>query len=368
MSASIGKEKMKTLVLVCGSFFLLYPAFFIGNQQQEVTSRPVTSLRTKYHGFGSRTRGGSEGIVVRVTSLEDSGPGSLREALSQGDRHIIFDVGGEIDLKNRYLPVKGSFITIDGFTAPPPGITIKNGGVQISGKHGAHDVVVRGIRVRNAVRDGIQIAHGAFNLVIDHVSIHGSGDGNLDITEGAHDVTVSWSILAEPAGGNKNMLIMYNNPRRITLHHNLFTKATSRNPQVQTDGEGTPATETTVDMRNNVIWDWGGGYGTRIRNGPRVNVVNNLYASNRGDAKDALIASAARVYAKGNISADRLDLDVRGNMNAPFPAPSVDTQDACRAAHQVLAEAGARPLDSVDQRYVSVVSLPLCPPVHSALP
>jgi len=330
----------------------------------------------KYQGFGSATRGGSAGSVFRVTSLNDSGPGTLRDALSKGNRHIVFDVGGEIILSGGYVPIRGAFVTIDGFTAPSPGITIRNGGIEISGKKGAHDIIVRGIRIRNSDKDGIRITNSAYNVVIDHVSIHGSEDGNLDITEGAHDVTVSWSILAEPASGNKNMLIMYNNPRRITLHHNLFTKATSRSPQVQTDAAGTPAAETTVDMRNNLIWDWGRGYGSRIRYGPRVNVVGNLYASNRGDAEEALIvcpgrrcgtndpASAAKVYAKGNVSADRVDLDVRGNMNHPFPASVVDTQDACKAALQVLSGAGVRPLDLIDQRYLSMLSLPLCSPVE----
>ncbi|MGH7931114.1 MAG: malectin domain-containing carbohydrate-binding protein, partial [Candidatus Binatia bacterium] len=168
------------------------------------------------------------------------------------------------------------------------------------------------------------------------------------------------------------MLIMYDSPRRITLHHNLFIKAESRSPQVQTDGFGTPATDTTVDMRNNVIWDWRGGYGSRIRYGPRVNIINNFYAANGGDARDALIvcpgpecddsnpASAARVYAKGNISADGIDLDARGNQSAPFPSAPVETQDAKTGACEVLADAGVRPLDNLDQQYLSMVSLPWC--------
>jgi Pectate lyase len=351
--------------------FLLLIPWLLAAQNHERTGRAV-----KYQGFGAATSGGSGGSRFRVTNLNDSGPGSLREALSKGNRHIVFDVGGEIILRDGYVPIRGAFITIDGFTAPPPGITIRNGGIEISGKKGAHDIIVRGIRIRNSSRDGIRITNSAYNVVVDHVSIHGSEDGNLDITEGAHDVTVSWNILAEPASGNKNMLIMYNNPRQITLHHNLFAKATSRNPQIQTDAAGTPATETTVDMRNNLIWDWGRGHGTRIRYGPRVNVVANLYASNRGDAGEALIvcpgrqcgtndpASAAKVYAKGNISADGLDLDARGNMNDPFPASSVETQSACTAAHQVLSGVGVRPLDGIDQRYLSLISLPMCSRIH----
>jgi hypothetical protein len=208
--------------------------------------------------------------------------------------------------------------------------------------------------------------------VIDRSSVALAGDGNIDITEGAYNVTVSRTILAEPAAGNKNMLIMYDSPRRITLHHNLFIKAESRSPQVQTDGLGTPATDTTVDMRNNIIWDWRGGYGTRLRYGPRVNVINNYYAANGGDARDALIvcpgsecddsnpASAARVYAQGNISAEGINLNARGNEKAAFPSAPVDTQDAKSGACEVLDSVGVRPVDTLDQQYLSMVSLPWC--------
>lgn len=329
------------------------------------------SHSSEYEGFGAETPGGSGQPMYRVTNLSDSGPGSLRDAVSRGNRYIVFDVGGEINLSSR-IHVKGSYITIDGFTAPAPGITLKGWGLYMWGKDGAHNIIVRGIRVRNSAGDGLHVSKGGHDIVIDRSSVAFAGDGNIDITEGAYNVTVSRTILAEPAAGNKNMLIMYDSPRRITLHHNLFIKAESRSPQVQTDGFGTPATDTTVDMRNNVIWDWSGGYGTRLRYGPRVNVINNFYAANGGDARDALIvcpgpecddsnpASAASVYANGNISADGINLDARGNQSAPFPAAQVDTQDALTAACVVLSESGVRPLDAVDQQYLSEVSLPPC--------
>jgi hypothetical protein len=332
------------------------------------------SHSSEYQGFGAETPGGSGQPVYRVTNLGDFGPGSLRDAVSRGNRYVVFDVAGEIILSDN-IRVSGPYITIDGFTAPPPGITIKNRGLYVRGIDGAHDVIVRGIRVRDAAAssstDCMQVSHGAYNVVVDHVSTYGCGDGGIDLTFGPRDVTVSWSILASPATGKKNMLIQ-DLPRQITLHHNLYIKSDSRNPQVRMDGSGTPATETTVDMRNNVIWDWGPGSGTHIRYGPWVNVINNFYAANGADARDALIvcpgpecddsnpASAARVYAHGNISADGIDLDARGNQSTPFPAPQVDTQDALTAACLVLSDAGVRPLDAIDQQYLSEISLPWC--------
>lgn len=323
-----------------------------------------------YEGFGASTPGGSGQPDVEVTTLADSGPGSLREALAGGgNRRIVFTVGGEIVLGS-FLYVTGPFVTIDGFTAPWPGITLRNQGLAIRGSKGAHDVIVRGIRVRDSSDDGIQVAFAAYNVVIDHVSIAGSADGDLDITEDSHDVTVSWSILAEPATG-KTMLIKYN-AARVSLHHNLFVKALSRNPVVSVNNGAPLAAEITVDMRNNVIANWGPGWGTKIHDGARANVVGNFYSSPESallDQQEALLVcpsncpdGPAAVYAEGNYSADLpgVDINLVGNEALPFPAAPVATGDACLSAYQVVAQAGVRALDARDQQYVAGVVLPPC--------
>jgi hypothetical protein len=71
----------------------------------------------------------------------------------------VFDVGGVIELARMVL-VRGAFVTIDGFSAPPPGITLRGGALFIRGNDGAHDVIVRGIRVRGAPADGIAVSPG----------------------------------------------------------------------------------------------------------------------------------------------------------------------------------------------------------------
>ncbi|WP_337286659.1 hypothetical protein [Candidatus Methylomirabilis sp.] len=317
-----------------------------------VSSLSFTSAAQSYQGFGTTTPGGAGGTVVHVTNLNDSGPGSFREAVKQGNRTVVFDVGGEIVLTD-YLYVLGANITIDGLTAPSPGITLRNRGLIIRGNKGAHDVIVRGLRVRDSPIDGIQIAYGAYNVVIDHVSVAGSGDENMEITGGSHDVTVAWSILAGPG---KNMLIKYDQPSRITLHHNVFTVGLTRNPQTRIDDAGTPATDTTLDMRNNLIWNWGIGYGTLVWYGPRANIVNNYYSS----SDEAITVSSARAYVQGNESADQIDINRHGNEPSPFPAPFVDTQTACTAAYLALTDAGARPPDSLDQQFLSAITVAPC--------
>jgi pectate lyase len=350
------------LIVLMGSAILITPIISL--------ARSAQLGRISYEGFGSQTLGGQGKPTYYVTNLNDSGPGSLRDALSQGERYVSFKVAGEILLQSR-LYVQGANITIDGFTAASPAITLRNYGLFIHGTKGSHDLVVRGIRIRDTLpgRDGIQIAHGAYNVVIDHVSIQGGGDGNLDISN-SRDVTVSWSIFAKPAGTQKNMLIKYH-PSRITLHHNMFLSARQRNPQVRIDDAGTSATETTVDMRTNLVWGWERGYGSLIWHGPWVNVVNNFYSSGGGDPKQALVVShGARAYVTGNLSNDGLAdyINGRGTEPKPFPARPVGTTDACTAAHQVLSDAGVKPRDSVDQQYLSAVSLPACSESEKSAP
>ncbi len=326
-----------------------------------------------FQGFGAATRGGAGGAVVHVTNLDDSGPGSLRDALSRGNRTVVFDVAGEIVLRSE-VSVLGPYVTIDGTTAPPPGITLRNFGLDIRGTRNAHDVIVRGIRVRDAADDGIRVAYGAYNIVIDHVSVQGAVDGNLDITEDAHDVTVSWSILARPKGAGdpgansrsaqKNMLIAYG-ASRVTLHHNLFVDAQQRNPLAMMAGRG-PARDTTLDMRHNLVWNWEGGVGTDLRDGVRANVVGNLYGGAR-DMADAIhvytgTANDPRTYLAENLRADNLPFGPRAvsTETGPFPAPAVPGTTACAEALRVLAEAGVAPRDTIDQWYLAEIQLPLC--------
>ena len=324
---------------------------------------PVPSTNG-YVGYGSKTPGGAGKPVVHVTNLNDSGTGSLRAALSAGNRTIVFDVAGEIQL-SKYLGVMGSFITLDGFTAPAPGITITRGGLSLHGSRGAHNIIIRGIRIRDAnlgeSYDGITIASGAHDIVVDHVSVHNSIDGNIDITSDAHDVTISYCILSgsgdgKGSGNYKNMLIKYN-PSRITLHHNLFLDSQQRNPQIR-HGATDPITDTAVDMRNNIVWDFG-GYGTYVigPNPIRANIVNNFYSHSRNAL---LVDRDTVVHVSGNKSADGKELNGVGTSAAALIAPAFAVQSACDGARAVHAGAGMRPLDAIDRGAMSRIRLDAC--------
>ena len=76
-------------------------------------------------GWGRNARGGRDPAakILFVTSLEDSGPGTLREALkTKGPRFVLFKTGGIITLTNK-LTVQEGRLTIAGQTAPGDGVS-----------------------------------------------------------------------------------------------------------------------------------------------------------------------------------------------------------------------------------------------------
>lgn len=371
-----------------------------------------------YQGFGAVTLGGEVPghQVYHVTTLADYDPtatppepaivGSLRHALLQGNRRIVFDVGGVIETKSR-LRVRGANITIDGLTAPAPGITIRNLGLRLSGNDGAHDVIVRGIRVHivNNVpgqEDGIAIVAGAHNIVIDHVSVRGASDENIGINN-AHDITISWSILADPLAPRQTNLLITNGANRISLHHNLIFKGDRRNPWI-TWLELVPsalppeAPEIVADVRNNVMWEVSNeqsSHGTVVFGGAKANIADNFYQATFGVSeaaqkrvivvcKQSLVAvedmefcssraefPPARAFVANNISGDGHTkyINTKGTETLPFPASAsiVDTTGACTAARLVLAGAGAQPRDQADQQNLSEISLE-CPEITGPQP
>ena len=69
-------------------------------------------------GGGMYSHGGRGGRVIVVTSLDDSGPGTFREACeAAGPRIVVFNVAGIIKLDDR-IRIRAPYITIAGNTAP----------------------------------------------------------------------------------------------------------------------------------------------------------------------------------------------------------------------------------------------------------
>jgi|GEM_PF-3294086 len=352
----------------------------------EDSTKDVPSIAGPFYGYGAKATGGSNGEIVYVDTLSDSGPGSLREALSRGNRIIKFDVAGDIALKSS-LPIFSN-TTIDGFSAPAPRITIRDQRVAIKD---AHNIIVQGLRFRGPADDTLRIWYGASRIVVDHCSFSGSTDGALDITEGSHDITVSWNIFAKTGGAeSKTMLIKYGT-YHISLFHNIFVENNIRNMEIA--GGIAPESYTgpidyqppTADVRNNIIWNWK-GIGTRVTSAKRspewaasANIVDNLYASHVRP-QNAIIVHAkdpktapAEAYIAGNISLTNVGrapqyqtgLSLR-DINDPsnhdeFPAPPIGPgrlMPALEAARQTDRHAGVRPLDAFDDAVLKQIRLP----------
>src|SRR4030042_1514410 len=72
-------------------------------------------------GFGIETAAGRGGKIIKVTNLNNTGKGSLREAVeTEGARIIVFEVAGVIDLNMTSLTIRNPYVTIAGQTAPSP--------------------------------------------------------------------------------------------------------------------------------------------------------------------------------------------------------------------------------------------------------
>ena len=336
---------------------------------------PPPVVTSAAEGFGANTPGGTGKAIVRVLNLNDSGPGSLREPLSGGDRTVQFAVSGTIRL-TKPISLKGLRITIDGAAAPGAGITISNYGLTL---YNVSHVIIRHIRIRDmaAEEDGITIWNKTNNVLVEHVSVAKARDGSIDVTEGSHDITVQNSILAETLDDGKATLIKFGEPYNITFHHNIYIANGQRMPLVsgclagEAGSEYRTCTEvqgTTLDFRNNVIFDFASS-ATWIDTGAHVNLVNNYYSSPSSNSykqgfRAITVDSAtdARAYVSGNRSGDPITDDInRASVPrpkaSPFPFAPVTTQDACAAAGLAVAESGAQPRDAIDRAYVESVRI-----------
>jgi len=367
---------------------------------------PASSLPAfpEAEGFGADAIGGRDGQVIYVTNLDDSGEGSLREAIStSGPRIIVFGVGGTIELQSS-LVVSSPFITIAGQTAPG-GIQLRNGGglTRAAIRVRTNDVVIRYLRVRTGPSEiaggapalgGIYISgEEAFNIILDHVSIQWAEDKALIVFGGARDVTVQWSILAETlycanheksygtggicstGGGPHSRGITISSepdgtppsPNNISIHHNLLAHFNKRYPNVTSD--------TFVDLVNNVFYNlgvWGSNVGVKSPQlgwVARMNYVNNaiIGGPNTQSGIYALTSDSsmpdgtAQIYIVGNsISGPIIDIappdfENRGLIvEIAHAAEPVATQSVGEAMNVIYANAGANlpQRDSVDQRIV----------------
>ncbi len=333
-------------------------------------------------GFGSTTPGGRGGKVLFVTSLDDSGPGSLREACeAEGPRIVVFRVGGLIRLE-KPITVRNPYLTLAGQSAPGDGICLQNYSFAVA----THDVVVRFLRSRlgdlaGKAEDCLDLANGASRVILDHCSATWSIDECLSLAGNVSNVTVQWCLIAEALNRSKHpkgphgygSLARANGP--VSLHHNLWAHHNARSPRFGDNYNRPPYPA--FDFRNNVIYDFGGTCSGLTQGRFAVNYVANYIRpgpSSRartpitiGSPSDLTFFIRDNVF-EGNdiLTADNTrffnQVEIAGTpqvriVDKPWEAVPVKTVSAEEAFEVVLATVGASlPVrDSVDARIVDQV-------------
>lgn len=334
---------------------------------QCLTAQAAARAFPSAEGFGALVSGGRGGALVHVTTLNDTGPGSLRDALSAGNRTVVFDVGGLITIASP-LVVKGDNVTVAGQTAPAPGITIYGDGSSVSGRK---NVILRYLRFRQGFDSAsgtkaLNVTDGS-NMMFDHLSVQWGRWDTIGITGASSAITVQYSLLGESIDPQRFGGLV-DSADQVTLSHNLWLNSQSRSPKFKANGQ----------YINNVVYNWGanGFGGGHSAADWYQDVINNVFIKGPSSTGGFATGFAAtdRVFQRGNLA----DLDLDGRLagravveadfqgDAPptfelaahnVPAVPVTVETALAAYASVVASSGASLCrDAVDQRLLSHVT------------
>jgi hypothetical protein len=348
-------------------------------------------------GFGGNATGWRGGAVIKVTTLADRGPGSLR-ACAEGSRPrvCIFEVAGTIEVDSTIAV--GANVYLAGQTAPGDGVQLRLGGSPDRPMmvRAANDVVIRHLRLRpgpslatSSSVDGIGI-FDSHDVILDHLSVQYATDELLSIGTlrgSVFDITVQDSLFAwgldraNHAKGkhSKGALICTMDGGecgRISLLRNLFAHNRDRNPDVNGTSVGP------VEIVNNVFYNPKSQFG-EFYDGEgdlRINYIGNTALSGPSTRRskaphaveiynDRSPTFDVKVYVRDNIDGrhrrsgsepDELVVrpDDRGSLAPePFAPLTVEALAPEAALERVLANAGATApaRDSLDRQVIEDV-------------
>jgi len=301
----MGKRIKKIILMICIFSLVMNQFQGISIDVSVAEEEPLLAFPGA-EGGGKYTRGARAGrpiTVYHVTNLNESGPGSLADAVSKPNRIIVFDVGGTIKLK-KTLSIPSSNLTILGQTAPGDGITITGAGVEL--KSGISEIIIRYLRIRPGDEDGVSEHDGiggrwVKNVILDHISVSWTVDEGITLYAGSMEnvnngivtrketssnVTVQNCIGAESLRMSSHFKGAHGyggiwGANNSSWYQNLLAHHDSRVPRLDRNLNKT-------DIRNNVFYNWGfnstyGGEGTStngyIIQPSLVNLVNNYYKS-----------------------------------------------------------------------------------------
>ncbi len=343
-------------------------------------------------GYGRLASGGRGGRVLHVTNLNDSGPGSLRDAVEQsGPRTVVFDVSGLITLESRLIiRSTNSNLTVAGQTAPGKGICLRKYNF---GLLGATNVIVRYVRVRpgnlsGTTLDGMGMASSDY-CIIDHCSISWTLDEAFS-SRGAKNITLQRTLISEAlnAAGHKKYPPGTQHGYAASIggdigsfHHNLLAHCAGRNWSLAGGLDKKGFYIGRLDLRNNVVYNWKNR--TTDGGAHEVNFVANYYQPGPAtrwfyalNAQYGGFPGSQRYYFEGNVmpghfgltnqAAGRTANTERGGhlptdyspwAQTPFFDSYVKTQMAEECYLNVLTDVGCNlpALDEHDQRIIAEV-------------
>ncbi len=356
------------LILLIGFSILLPDALPLSRRMARLPIFPGAE------GFGTNTPGGRGGKIIKVTNLDDAGPGSLRAAIdTDSSRIIVFEISGTIKLSSP-IYLKYPFVTIAGQTAPSPGISIRDSFLAVR----THDVFVQHLRFRvgdqgdnPSTRDGINIQYqNTYNVVIDHCSISWGIDENCGINSGANNITISNCIITEGLkdsfnrkGPHSKAILIGEKCTNISFIKNVVAHHDDRHPNIKGGSE-------VVSVNN--LW-YNAGYrwvsiSDPDNNGPqKYTDIGNVYLNGNDTTADSIykihetVKEGTQIYIDDTICSGRF-LTNGASFNPFVSIPpiwhsSIRVMPATEVEQWVLAKAGARPADrdAVDKRIVHEV-------------
>jgi len=366
---------MKTFIAVLLSIFCL---------QLAVAQLPVFPGAA---GWGSTTVAGRGGALYRITNLNDSGPGSLRNAMEATvPRIVVFETSGEIrPLRN--LLIENPFITVAGQTAPSPGITIRDASIIVK----THDVLLQHLRIRvgsprpdgnTSSSDCIEVLtnnQNCYNIFFDHISASWATDENLSVyspnrTYRAYEIGYWYCLNSEalmtghinPNHKSDGWLVGSTggaSQEKISIINCIMAFNNARNPTSQSQS---------LTVANCLIEGWGGKVTlARWENFPTPyggNFKDNVFIGRSWSRARYLIEmdpnplpTGSGIYWTGNLVSPPLTLS---NGNVPTLSsprswpPSYASTPAAFLKERLLIQAGARPSDrdEVDERIMASLS------------
>ena len=339
-------------------------------------------------GYGRFAAGGRLGRVIEVTNLNDSGAGSLRDAVeSEGPRTVIFRIGGTIQLRSK-LVIRNPYLTVAGETAPGGGVCVRG---WTFGALGTHDVILRHIRIRVGDESGETMDGTGFascdHMIMDHCSISWTIDEGVS-SRGAKNITFQRCIVSEALhdanhrkyeAGKGHSFAASISGDIGSFHHNLIAHCAGRNWSLAGGFDNSTRFAGRLDIRNNVVFNW--VHRTTDGGVKQLNFVNNFYLPGPATRVHHLLKpdtgsleDPQQYFVEGNemegypeyasdnwnprsVLVDPGSMD-RIQLRIPFCESYVKTHSARDAYNSVLSDVGANlpELDSVDRRILEEVT------------